>query len=117
LTFIWFVRDLPRFSSSQTEQEQLFWHCANSHWGPVPMFFAQQFGFQQRGEAVPLEEIIARAAVKALAMEVSRGLPGRDAKGIAKPRSLIPLLHRRGDVFVAGFTTDQQAFGPAAPWV
>jgi len=44
--------------------------------GSVPVFFTQHFGFQQRGEAVPLEEVIARAVVEALAMEVSRGLSG-----------------------------------------
>jgi hypothetical protein len=41
--------------------------------GSVPVFFAQHFGFQQRGEAVSLEELIAREAVEALAMEVPTG--------------------------------------------
>ena len=39
----------------------------------MPVFFAQHFGFQQRDEALPLEELIAREAVEALAMEMPTG--------------------------------------------
>jgi hypothetical protein len=51
---IYLVRqDAAALLSSQKEHEQLFWHCAKCYWASVPVFFAQHFGFQQRGEAVP----------------------------------------------------------------
>jgi len=54
-------------------------------------------GLQQRGEALPLEEPIARAALEALAMEVPTGRNVKESQN----RSLIPILHH-GDAFVAG---------------
>ena len=51
---IYLVRqDAAALLSSQKEHEQLFWHCAKCYWASVPVFFAQHFGFQQRGEGVP----------------------------------------------------------------
>jgi hypothetical protein len=63
----------------------------------------------QRGEAFPLAKIIARVAGEVLP-------PGcrAYAKGIAKPRSFIPVLRRRGDAVVTGFNSDHQSFESAA---
>ncbi len=59
----------------------------------------------QRGKAFSLAEIIARVAGEIL----PRGRRAY-AKGIAKPRSFIPVLRRRGDALVTGFNSDQQSF-------
>ena len=52
LTFIWFVRTLPRFSPLKRSTSN-YLALRELLLGSVPVFFAQHFGFQQRGEAVP----------------------------------------------------------------
>ena len=76
LTFIWLVRTLPRFSPLKRSTSNYF-GTARSAIGllcrcSLPSILASS----SEAKLSPLEEIIARAAVEALAMEVSRGLPG-----------------------------------------
>jgi hypothetical protein len=89
--------------------EQLFWH-----W---PVFFAQHFASNSEAQAVPLEEIIARAAVKALAMRFPaayRVQMQKDRKtALLDPQ---PCTHR-GDAFMAGFTRRLATISAGAAWV
>src|SRR4051812_20200428 len=79
---------------------------------PLAMLLAKHFGLQRRDEGFAAQELVPKAAVKALAIRILPRTAGLDVERL-EPAPCDPVLHRQGHEFGAVVAADKLRRAPA----